>query len=527
MEKYMKRNVKRNNTPILILGILIVVLACLLGGMVWFWSTHFFVGGRPYPVDTAVLDLRDQQLTEAEYRQIQQQMPNCEIYWNVPFQNGAQSNLSASLTVKSLSDRDLEMLAYFPKLTQVDATGCRDYDKLRLLQERYPQVQLLYTVPIEGTEYPQNAKEVVCSGLTEEDIAMMALLPELQRVDASGCREYARLALLAQAMPDVAIAYQVELLGQTFTETDTSATFQGADVQQLKEQLAYASALESVHLVEPHLSEGSMGELLEAYPQITFTWEKTVLGKTFQSTDTEFDFSGMTLSTDMVESAMVYFPNAEKVILSDCGMDNETLAAFREKMRPDYKVVWTVYITRKPVRTDQEVIHSSALKVCFIDEQSQDLKYCEDAIVVDIGHSYVKNLEWVKGMPKLKYLILAHNWVRDISPLSTCKNLVYLELFWNKYVEDYTPLLECTTLEDLNISGTYADIEPIYQMTWLKNLWANQCGLTEAEQNTLRQRLPNTTISTIPYGDYTAGGWRQTQGYYDMRDIMGLPYNTW
>ena len=164
--------------------------------------------------------------------------------------------------------------------------------------------------------------------------------------------------------------------------------------------------------------------------------------------------------------------------------------------------------------------------MCFIDEQSQDLKYCEDAIVVDIGHSYVKNLEWVKGMPNLKYLILAHNWLRDLSPLSSCKNMVYLELFWNKYIEDYSPLVECTSLKDLNISGTYADIEPLYQMTWLDNLWANGCGLSESEQAELREHLPNTTVSTL-VGDYTVGGWRQVPGYYAMRDLMGLPYNKW
>jgi hypothetical protein len=227
-----------------------------------------------------------------------------------------------------------------------------------------------------------------------------------------------------------------------------------------------------------------------------------------------------------VENAMAYFPNAEKVILPAYHFDNETMAEFREKMRPEYKVVWTVYVTRKPVRTDQEVIHSSAYKVCFIDEQSQDLKYCEDAIVVDIGHSYVKNIEWVKGMPKLKYLILTHNWLRDISPLSSCKNLEYLEIYWNDYVQDYSPLLECTALKDLNLSGTYANREPLKKMTWLENLWANATGMGQAEYEELCKALPNTRIECRG-GDYTSNGWRQVQGYFDMRDIMGLPYNTW
>ena len=129
-------------------------------------------------------------------------------------------------------------------------------------------------------------------------------------------------------------------------------------------------------------------------------------------------------------------------------------------------------------------------------------------------------------MPNLQYLILTHNWVKDITPLESCKKLIYLELYWNDYIPDYTPLLECTALKDLNVSGTFADLEPLKQMTWLENLWANGCGVTESEYRELCDALPNTRIECRG-GDYTSNGWRNVQGYYDMRDIMGLSYNSW
>lgn len=518
---------KTNKKPIVVLLILVLLLAALLGGMLWFMNTHFFVGGKAYANDAEVLDLRDQIISAEEYDAIRARLPESTIRWNIPFQNSAYPDDTRTLSVRSLSDADLKALAYFTELEAVDAVGCRDYDMIRKLQEQYPDVNVTYTVVIGGQEYAQDAASVVCADLTEEEISLMAMLPQLKSVDSTGCVDYTRIAALSAALPQVHVSYQVELLGQTFTEEDVTATFNDPDVAELTEKLASLPGMESVHLVEPQASAEALRQLIETYPDITFTWDKTVLGMTFNSAETEYDFSGMQLTTtDTIEEAMRYFPNAEKVIMSNCGIDNETMAAFREKMRPEYKVVWTVYITKAPVRTDQEVIHSSAYKVCFIDEQSQDLKYCEDAVVVDIGHSYVKNIEWVKGMPNLKYLILTHNWIKDLTPISTCKNLVYLELFWNDYIPDYTPILGCTALEDLNISGTYADIEPLYQMTWLKNLWANACGLTQEEQNTLKESLPNTTVMTTG-GSYTTGGWRQVQGYYDMRDIMGLPYNTW
>lgn len=540
------RRRKRNNTPIIILLILLLLAASLLGGMIWFMNTHFFVGGKAYAHDVESLDLRDQELTVAQYEAIREKLPNCEIRWRVPFQQGVYPNDSTTLTVKDLSDTDLQMLAYFEDLKQVDAAACRDYDQLKKLKAQYPDVELIYTVDIEGQTYFQDTASLACRELTDRDIEMLAWLPELKIVDVSECREYAQIGKLTAAIPHLEVSYQVELMGKVFTEADTSANFSDPDVDALLEKLAWLPHMENVHLVEPSASAQKLRQLMETYPDITFTWDKTVLGKTFHSAETEYDLTGLPLSEtgverytlepmpadettriiNKVEEAMAYFPNAEKVILPAYRMDNETVRAFREKMRPEYKVVWTVYVTGKKVRTDQEVIHSSAYKVCFIDELSQDLYYCEDAIVVDIGHSYVKNVEWVKGMPNLKYLILTHNWVKDLSPLSTCKKLEYLEIYWNDYIPDYSPLVECTALVDLNLSGSFASLEPIKQMTWLKNLWANCRGVSESEYRELREALPDTHIE-YKGGDYTSNGWRNVQGYYDMRDFMGLSYNHW
>lgn len=536
---------RRNNKPVIVLLAVLIVVGMLLGGMIWFLNSHFFVEKKAYPKNAEELDLRDRKISVETYEKIREQLPDCEIRWNVPFQTTSYDDDTTSLTVSALSEEDLRVLEYFTELKELDARGSRDYRQIQNLMAQRPDVKVRYTVVIDGKEYAEDAEAVICSTLTDEDIAMMALLPELKAVDTTGCSDHKRLAALTEAIPGLEVTYQVEVLGKTFTEQDTSATFKKADLNQLLEQLAAVPHLETVKLTEPKGDGETLRKLLETYPDISFTWKKTVLDKTFSSTDKEIDLSDTGIVTvvppawghpldagetkkitETVREAMAWFPHAEKVILPAVAFENETMAAFREEMRSDYKVVWTVFVTKKPVRTDQEVIHSSAYQVCFIDEQSQDLKYCEDAIVVDIGHSYVKNIEWVKGMPKLKYLILAHNWIKDLSPISTCKNLEYLEIFWNEHIPDYTPLLGCTALKDLNLSGTYADLDPLMEMTWVENLWANCCGITEGEYNDLREALPNTHIE-YRGGDYTSYGWREVQGYYDMRDFMGLPYNHW
>ena len=407
-------------------------------------------------------------------------------------------------------------------------TGETDFDKgAAILRERYPNVQLRYTVAVGGREYPQDAAAVELTELTDEEISNLTLLEKLEKVDATACKDPARIAALCAAHPGVAVSYELELLGQTFTEQTESAAFTDPDVEELHAALASLPGLKKLHLTEPTADAESLRQLVVDYPTVEITWDKTVLGKTFSSTDTEFDFSKMTMSgTNAVEEAMRYFPNAEKVIMSECGIDNETMAAFREKMRPEYKVVWTVYVTRIPVRTDATYFHSSAHKRCLIDEQSYDLQYCEDMIVVDIGHSYVKYIEWVRGMPNLEYLILGHNWIKDITPISTCKKLRYLELFMNDHLKDLSPLLGCTALEDLNVAEVpSADFKVLAEMTWLNNLWMPNNVISKSTKDLLVNSLPNTRVEFN--GWHTGGDWRKLDNYFKMRDILGQPYNTW
>ena len=537
---------KNNRRTITVLLVLILILAALVAGMIWFITSHIFINGKPYARDAEELDLRGKNISLAEYHAICDAFPGCEIRWDVPFQNTAYADDTTAITVKTLSDADLDMLEYLPHLTTINAEGCQDYSHLEALRQRYPDIHVSYFVTIDGREYPQDAKSLTVTGLTGEDIDMVSHLWELESVDASACRDYVHLSSLREIHPELKISYQVEVLGQTLTEKDAAASFDKPDLAALKEQLSYAVDLKSVHMEEPAGNPQDLKALLEAYPEIDFVWNKTLDGVTYSSELEAIDLSEVedlidrkehgwskpasaeetTRVIEEVKDLMAWFPKTEKVIFPACHLDNKTMAAFREEMRPEYKAVWTVYVTKKQVRTDQEVIHSSAMGVSLIDEQSYDLEYCEDAIVVDVGHSYIKYFEWVKGMPNLKYLILADNWIKDLTPISQCKNLVYLELFDNKHIPDYTPLLGCTSLQDLNLSETYADIEPLKEMTWLNNLWMNMCELKQSEVNALTEALPNTTVTTRG-GTHNALGFRQLQNYFDMRDIMGLNYNKW
>ena len=82
----------------------------------------------------------------------------------------------------------------------------------------------------------------------------------------------------------------------------------------------------------------------------------------------------------------------------------------------------------------------------------------------------------------------------------------------------------CTALEDLNLGNTFADFEPIKQMTWLKYLWVIDCNSGTAYS--MSQALPDTKVQGA--GDATVdSGWRDLDNYYAMRDALGMHYMSW
>lgn len=462
----MERKKKPAWIPVLVL---LLLAAGVFGGILayndWYETSHVFVENAVYPKDAAVLDLRGTGISAAHYEALRQELPDCDIRWDIPFQGGFLADDTTELTVSSLSAEDVAALDYLPGLKTVNAAGCRDYSQLLALQARHPDCDVRYTVTILDAEYPHDTKSLY------------------------------------------------------FSDREPEAG-------ELVEAMAYLPALESVHFTEPSMAAADLLALREQYPDVAVTWEKEVLGTVYADDVTEFDFSGTALETVAeLEAALEYFPSLEKLVLCDCGLDNETLAAYRDRVREQYKVVWSVKVRSLTIRTDDIWFMPTKFKVEVTDTHMKDLIYCEDMICVDVGHMMVRNLDWVTGMPHLKYLIIADTWVDDISALSGLTELIYLEIFKTN-VKDYSPLLGCTALEDINLAQTYGDPTVFAQMPWLKNLWINNCGVTAEERQLLTQSLPDTTIE-FDHGWNFGNGWREVPNYFDMRDILGMPYYNW
>ena len=560
---------ERKLNPVL----LIVLAAALLavGIAVWFLLTHVWVAGTFYSRNADVLDLRFADVTTADYDKLRKKAPNSEILWRIPFQGKTYDQDTDVLYVTSLTDEDVATLDYFTRLKTVEAQECTDYPQLAALAARRPEVTVEYAVTIDGREYPQDTAVVSISGITEEEINLLTYLPELTAVTAVGCRTPEQMTQLRDFCQEKGLSFALRFGTKTYPDTVEELDVTGVTDGEL-ELLQLLPELKTLHLKNPEADPETVAQLRSTYPKADISWEVEIAGVSFpddtkevdlsaalessaaqtaagtaagtqtaagaqtttktqtttgtatgtQSTkETQSTASAVTLNLEDLEKKMSYLSDAKQVFLGKCGLDNEELAALRERVRDSYKLVWTVQLGKKlTARTDDTTFMPVREHVYyFLDEDAYNLRYCEDMLCVDVGHMGLTNIDFVKGMPHLQILILAHNGqLQDISPISSCKELIFLELDWSA-VKDFTPLVGCTSLEDLNIGLTYPSVEPLMQMTWLKNLWMVDRG--GAYQ--LSQALPDTKI--VASADVTVGaGWRNLPNYYKMRDMLGMEY---
>ena len=505
-----------------ILIIFDIVLGVVVLGLIALMIVFTSIDGQLYLRSAQTLDLRSKDISVQEYESIREEFPKARIQWNIPFQGSYLPSDTEELAVTSLSDEDVKVLSFLPNLKLLAGNPCTDYLQLAQLQRLHPEAQVLFQLPLQGRSYDQDTTQIVLKGLTAEEAALLDCFSKLEKVEISDCTDYAMLMKLQEEHPQWQLSYTVLLGEQQYPWDSVSLDARAATQEQLDAALSAMPDLRKLHVVNPVADGEWLLALREQYPELTLTWELDLFGAKCAWDAVELDISGAQVeSCQEVETAVACLPYLEKLIMSDCGIDNETMATFREEKRPDYKVVWTVYLSDKTkARTDD--IYFMPIQqgeYYFMTDDAYNLRYCEDMICLDLGHHMIRNIDFVEFMPHLKYLILAHGGVRDISPIVHCQELIYLEVDWSE-LQDYTPIAQLKSLEDLNINKTYCDITPLLEMTWLKTLWAP--GRSYKERMALEEALPNTRLvfGNVPEGE----GWRNLQNYYDMRDILGMPY---
>lgn len=470
MAKKHKRG-SRSGLPALVavIGVLVLLLAA---GCAFLLTRYTWALGRLWEKNTEQLELRGEEITIQDYYLLRERFPEAEIRWDVPIQGRRIPWDSTEITLSDLSGADRQTLALFPNLTRVELEGPVNNERLEELFAQYPQISFHWTLSVGNTNVENTA----------------------QRLD---------------------------LAGQPVTWEELDWT------------LHWMPNLRELNLLGCPLTDDQVLQLAEAYPNCHILWELEINGQKYRTDVEELDLSGWQVgSSQTVEKLLSCFFSLKRVIMSDCGLDDETMDAL-DKRYTDIRFIWTVYIKDVPIRTDAKWFYPFKYQKDMVvgEEDLYPLRYCVDMEAIDIGHmTTVETCDWAAYMPNLKYLIIVETAITDISPLANLKNLVFLEIFTTK-ITDYSPLLGCTSLEDLNLGQTYGDPEPILQMTWLKNLWwsgiEGTYGLpcSDAPQR-LREALPNTNMKFNLETPNVNNGWRQLENYYAMRDLMDVFYLT-
>lgn len=513
-------------------GILILVIATAV-----IFSKYTSAAGRLIPRGEEMLDMRGETLTPEEYAELHASLPECRILWNVPFQSGEYASDSVTLTIRDPADRDMEMLTCFSELEVLDARECTDYAALARLMSAYPELGCQLTLAGQSITNDVETLRVEDASL-QELRGVLPLLRKLERLELAGILPAdAELQQLQLDYPGVLILWEIPAGNQTVMNNITTLDLSSRELDYASTEalLRRLPLLEQVDMRGCGLTDAEMIRLSQSFPQTLLLWDMEVAGLRFPTDSVEIDISGQKVSDPgEVESLLSCFPRLERVIMSDCGLDNETMDALNRR-HEDVRFVWTVYFRWWPVRTDAlyfypyKMDHRFPFEDEFGDVELYPLRYCTDMVSIDLGHDgSVYTIEWAAFMPKLRYLILTECPVTDLTPLVNCKELVYLEMTKCWWEKDLSPLVECTALEDLNLGWSYPDPEPISHMPWLKHIWwcsaKATSGLPCSTADVLfAETLPNT-ITFFDGAHPVDGGWRELQTYYDMRDLMVMYY---
>ena len=516
----------------------VAALVPVIAAAAWFFSSYSVFSGRVIPRRADVIDLRGSEISVQKAEALAAEHPGKTVLWDVPLSGGSRPSDAEDLEITALSLSDIPLFSCFPNLKSVDASGCADYEALLALRAACPALALTAFVSVGGKAVPMDAQRAVLRADTplEELLEKLPFLPDLYRVSfAGGAVSYETQDALAAAFPGISFRWDVELLGRTASSAAKELSFAGSslserDVHTLCENLFRFPSLERIDLTGCGLA-GEQIAAVRAASGAAVLYELTLFGRTVSTDASELDFSGIRMGLSdvaVIEDALGEFPLLEKVVMCDCGISNEDMAALNDR-HENVRFVWRVYFSGFSLRTDDTNFIAARVRNDFpiYSNDLEVLKYCPDLQALDLGHKNITHLNFLRYVPHLKYLILVENDVNDITPIGELQELTYLEMFWTK-CEDISPLQNCKALTDLNISYIYCRpakcLETLVNMPQLERLWYCGNNLDAGQLEELQAALPDTEMYLAAHGEPTGSTWREHPHYFEMRDFFGMYY---
>ena len=429
-----------------------------------------------------------------------------------------------------ITAEDAEKLSLFPALKAVDLSGSGCYEEISGWSQAHPDVNVRYTVTFpDGTVAKSNVEMLTLSSLESADIPevsrLLKYMTGLKYLSLDGSRlTGADVKALSDVYPDIEIFYSFDFLGQKVEYNCTSVSLVGLESQDLNAAAELISQLPALRTVElgndstTHLEWEEIKVLENACPKAEFKYRFNLYGKEFSLGALRLNLNHIPITDEgaLVRRVAACMPRLSILDMDSCGVSNEGMVAIRDAF-PNATVIWRVWFGGSySVRTDVERILASNpsnggnLTV----KNTVDLKYCTKVKYMDIGHNEVLGeIPFVQYMPDLEVLIAAMDGLYDLSPLSACTKLEYLEIQTNPLITDISALAPLVSLKHLNMArnGGVTDLSPLFGMTKLERLWLGASSSYPPEQiEQIQANNPECNINTYVYNDPTEGGWRYT-----------------
>ncbi len=446
--------------------------------------------------------------------------------------------LAAVETVEIAGPEELAGLDRFPNLKEIRVVEGEFYDELLAYGQTHPQVTLRYGVDLGGTAADSCAQELSLAPGSFEPARLLEglrFLPELRRLTLEETELDAQeIRALREAFPDKEIGYTVRLLGSVWPEETKSldlTALEPGDLEAALRALELLPALERAELTDGEgnnrLGIPELKRLQQARPETLFVYRFDLFGQTVSTEDERIEYVGVGIGNEGAERLREVLPCLSRcrvLLLDQCGLDNEVLAALREEF-PQTKIVWRIFLTITNFLTDIKIVH---LTWTLTDQNVQVLRFCNEVEYLDVGHNTLTDFSFVRSMPNLKFAILSFNRVSDLSPFSSCKKLEMLELNFCLQLRDISPLAECGNLRLLNISMTHVgDISPAYGLKKLERFYCVMNNdVPEEQKEQIARELPDCwitfeqTISKAVGWSFDAAGGVRAQWYLDMYKIL-------
>ena len=442
-----------------VLIVAIVVLSLILAAMVgyiWYDMTHFYVDGRSYATYARELDLREEEISFDHYLAVRSQLPNCSILWNVPFQNTHYSSDTEQLTVNSLEAGDIEVLANY--------------------------------------------------------------FPSLQRIVADNCHDYVQLEELARQLPEVEVAYKVDLGGVTQLHPETAGvTLNAPDAYSfdaLMENLKHLPQLKTIQFKNAELTKEQMSQLREAYPGIEMSFTAEILGKEYDVNTKTMDLSALTPDqVDEVAAKLGVLTALEDVeLMQSSGTTRLALADVKKLVdaapQAKFHYVFDFYgitvatsdeeVTIKNIKVEDDNFEAnlrmaldvmSGCKRFVLDAKGQYDKMWQkisNEALAQIREDYRDKLKFVwrvyfgengSSLTDAEVLRAVYGVTDDNSKaLVYCENVRYLDLGHNEFLDYMDFLSGMKELEVAILSGApLKDLTPIRECKNLKFLEIANC----------------------------------------------------